>query len=316
MNNTTINKIGMMNDGFYNNVIDRFVDLKLSTRDFTPVISKKRIISRNKWLDLVYRVPNLVLRREITHTFRKVKNALKSVKQSWNIFVNLDMPFVLFKLSPSIPDRFLSSPRIGVLGEKEKSAFENQITNYNLEIFSSNIYGRDYVFHQVPEHRILQSKQVQHKQEMKIIIHSDSFLSRLIPFANLIESKIKKRDFAVTQSTIFKFLSTPEPKGISPKSSIEGDSISSELDRINKTHINVQNIEKRQIYLNYPEIEHVKSPPAEIIKEKIIEKEVESKPLHEIPGTPEIDVNRLADQVYSAIERKIKIERERRGIFG
>jgi hypothetical protein len=71
----------------------------------------------------------------------------------------------------------------------------------------------------------------------------------------------------------------------------------------------------KNIYRTYPEIEHVASTHAEIIKERVIEKEVESKPPQGTPQLPSIDVNRLADQVYSVIERKIRIEKERRGFY-
>lgn len=66
------------------------------------------------------------------------------------------------------------------------------------------------------------------------------------------------------------------------------------------------------IYHTYPRIEPVtsKETPQIIKEERIIEKEVASKSLQ----LPKINVDRLADQVYQLMERKIRIERERRGL--
>jgi hypothetical protein len=52
------------------------------------------------------------------------------------------------------------------------------------------------------------------------------------------------------------------------------------------------------------------------IKERVIEKGEESKLPHATPQLPGIDVNRLADEVYQMMERKLRIEKERRGLYG
>ena len=64
------------------------------------------------------------------------------------------------------------------------------------------------------------------------------------------------------------------------------------------------------IYHTYPRIEPLTSRESHQIirEEKVIEKEVER-----LPQLPKIDVNRLADQVYQLMEKRIRIERERRG---
>jgi hypothetical protein len=96
-------------------------------------------------------------------------------------------------------------------------------------------------------------------------------------------------------------------------------------DFINSTFINIMNnkqralnnmeMEKAPIYHTYPKIEHVTATHTEIIKERVIEKEEDIKPLHATPQLPSIDLNRLTDQVYQMLERKIRIERERRGLL-
>jgi hypothetical protein len=97
-------------------------------------------------------------------------------------------------------------------------------------------------------------------------------------------------------------------------------------DFINFSSLNSMNNNQRQhtlemekaasIYHTHPEIEHVTTTRTEIIKERVIEKEEESKPPHAAPQLPSIDVNRLTDQIYQMMERKIRIEKERRGLYG
>jgi D-hexose-6-phosphate mutarotase len=92
-------------------------------------------------------------------------------------------------------------------------------------------------------------------------------------------------------------------------------------DFINRSSFNIINkkneqmqlgIKKAPIYHTYPKIEHVTSTHRELIKEKVIEKE--DRTPHATPQLPSIDVNRLADQIYQVIERRVRIERERRGL--
>nr|CBH39153.1 hypothetical protein BSM_26310 [uncultured archaeon] len=79
-----------------------------------------------------------------------------------------------------------------------------------------------------------------------------------------------------------------------------------------ETHLHTLEIEKVPLYHTYPRIEHVTSTQTEIIKERVIEKE--DKPPHATPQLPSVDVNRLTDQVYQLMERKVRIERERGGL--
>ena len=87
-----------------------------------------------------------------------------------------------------------------------------------------------------------------------------------------------------------------------------GSVINTEIDRLMT--------EKTNIYGAYPEIEHVASTPAEIIKERVLEREVDSGSPEVTSQSAAVDIDRLADQVYSSIERKLVIEKERRGLYG
>ncbi|RZN35495.1 MAG: hypothetical protein EFT35_08475 [Methanophagales archaeon ANME-1-THS] len=67
------------------------------------------------------------------------------------------------------------------------------------------------------------------------------------------------------------------------------------------------------LYHSYPGLEHHTAVRIEVVKERVVEK-VSEKPPQATPQPPSIDVNRLADQVYHFIERRVRIERERRGL--
>jgi len=79
--------------------------------------------------------------------------------------------------------------------------------------------------------------------------------------------------------------------------------------------INATASDPRRIYRRYPELEHVEPVRAKIIEEREVLRENKSEP---DLGRQLIDLNlnRLSDQVYSLIEKRIRIERERRGLYG
>ncbi len=77
------------------------------------------------------------------------------------------------------------------------------------------------------------------------------------------------------------------------------------------------------IYGSYPKQEHLSGLKVQVAKEKPAIKEA----FHELDSKLKasdlkaldlnaIDLNRISDRVCSIIERKLKTERERRGIFG
>lgn len=84
--------------------------------------------------------------------------------------------------------------------------------------------------------------------------------------------------------------------------------LKSELNGFNNLKIHT-----KELSYYYPEMEHQKTFQTEIVKQKILEKDQGFQDSNN--SIPDIDVNKMADQVYSIIERKIKIERERRGLF-
>lgn len=84
--------------------------------------------------------------------------------------------------------------------------------------------------------------------------------------------------------------------------------LKSELNEFNNLKLHA-----KELSYYYPEMEHQKTFQSETVKEKILEKDQGFQDSNN--SIPDIDVNKMADQVYSIIERKIKIERERRGLF-
>ena len=77
---------------FSQKIVGKYTNLKLFSTNFAPIISTKRVIPHRRWLELVYALPYLVLRREIFNSFKRTKNVLTAVKPIWNIFVHLDFP--------------------------------------------------------------------------------------------------------------------------------------------------------------------------------------------------------------------------------
>ncbi len=81
------------------------------------------------------------------------------------------------------------------------------------------------------------------------------------------------------------------------------------------TNTNVLWVEPAPTYHTYPEIEHINTH-TEVIKESVVVKEVDSRPSAVTSQSATVDINHLADQVCSSIERKLMIEKERRGLYG
>jgi D-hexose-6-phosphate mutarotase len=82
------------------------------------------------------------------------------------------------------------------------------------------------------------------------------------------------------------------------------------------SNANVSWVGTTPTYHTYPEIEHITHTHTEVIKESVVGKEVDSRPSEVTSQSATVDITRLADQVYSSIERKLMIEKERRGLYG
>jgi hypothetical protein len=92
MNNIERVKMELVDRVFSQKIVGKYTNLKLFSTNFAPIISTKRVIPHRRWLELVYALPYLVLRREILNSFKRTMNVFASVKQIWNILVHLDFP--------------------------------------------------------------------------------------------------------------------------------------------------------------------------------------------------------------------------------
>jgi hypothetical protein len=448
----------LIDKGFAQKIADRYSNLNLFSINFAPIISTKRFIPRMKWLELVYALPYLVLRREILNSFKRTKNVLTSVKRIWNIFVRFEFPLSRYEYITTRSHRFsreimktrdpgskipvkhladimypVSSPYVnhvksrgfyfaypysqlkpssmelaqpvsrepsGIETEKEP-AVKN--TNYQLPVVThqppvvshrppavcyedqatyiltntSDFITPLFSYYPFKPTFFLRQKTGQVKQR-KVPLNLQKSDAVYRPYAHIeketllngqkISSQLKQSSMELVppvsrettgleteKESAFANYQLPvvthqppvvshKPLGVSNKN-LDTYILPSRSDLItplfsyysaqkiktdmgekaiydilpyfnfrNNKQMYTSEVEKAPIYHIYPEIEHITSTHTEVMKERVIEKEEESEPPHVTPQLPGIDVNRLADQVYSVIERKVRIERERRGL--
>ena len=500
----------LIDRGFSQKIMDQHTNLQLFTTKFSPAISTKRISPRMKWLELVYALPYLVLRREILNSFKKTKNVLTSVKRMWNILVRFEFPLSRYEYTTTRLHRFsrekmkmqdtrykmqikpvsdilypVSSPSGNLVkdrdfyfaypyahieretlqnGQKMNSYFksssmelaqpasyetskretkkESPVKNYQLPVVTHqspvvshmpsavrydedqatyilsstsdittplfsyysfnpalflsqktvpvkqreallNLQKSDAVYRPYAQldretmqkgQRIISnsksssmelaqpasyetSKRETKKEspvknyQLPVVTHQPPVVSHKPPAARYEDQAtyILRSASDITTPLFSYLLSTLRHKpAVVSNESMEKTSIFSSAKEFitplfsyysaqkiktgvgekaiydippyfnfrNNKQMHTSEVEKAPIYHTYPEIEHVTSTHTEIMKERVIEKGEESEPPHATPQLPSIDVNRLADQVYQMMERKLRIERERRGLYG
>jgi len=367
-----------------------------------------------RWLEFVYALPYLVLRREILNSFKKTKNFFASAKQIWNIFVHLDFPISRYEYITTRLHRFsreivkmqdtrykmqvkpvsgilypVSTPYVNHVNSRgfylksssmelahrvsrETTGIETEkesaVTNYQVPVITiqpptashkpsaasyinhaSYILPRisDLITHPFRHYSIkpaffLRHKTVPVKQRevSRIYQKSDAPYGHLetLQKGQKIISHLKSFPMALAQPLSHETSTTRTEKELAfqnyrlPMVSHQPSAVSNNnlgtyippttSDFINLSSFNIikkneqmqLGVEKTPLYHTYPEIEHVTSTHTEMIKERVIEKEIDSKPSHATPQLPSIDLNRLTDQIYQLMERKVRIERERRGL--
>jgi len=276
----------LVDRGFSQKIVDKYTNLKLFTANFAPIISTRRVIPHKRWLELVYAMPYLVLRREILNSFKRTMNVFASAKQIWNIFVHLEFPLSRYEYITTRLHRF---------------SRENRNIQYPLSSPYVNLVNTPGFYFESSSMALAQP--VSH--ETTRIETESAFTNYPLPLVTQQPLVVIHKPSAVSNKNLVTYMH--------PSTS----------DFINSTFINIMNnkqralnnmeMEKAPIYHTYPKIEHVTSTHTELIKEKVIEKE--DKPLQATPQLPSFDLNRLTDQVYQLLERKIRIERERRGLL-
>ena len=314
-----------IDSGFSQKMGEKYTNLKLFTTNFAPITSTKRIIPRMKWLELVYALPHLVLRREILNLFKRTKNVFASAKQTWNLFVHLDFPRSSYEYITTRLDRFsrefmkiqvkpvsgipypISSSYVNHVNSRGFYFIQSLIAqpvslkNYGIETEKESPVATNYQVPMITTPPLVVSHKplgVSNKNQVTIVLHSSS------DFIRPLFSSYYSMDKEAGQKIVPDFKSSSITQPINHETAKVGNE---------QTHLNTPEVEKVPIYHTYPKIEHVTATHTEIIKERVIEKE--DKVSHATPQLPRIDVNRLTDQVYQMMARKIRIERERRGLL-
>lgn len=326
--------MNIIDNNFHQKITHKHV-VPFSTSDFKPILTKRVIIAK-KGLDFVYKTSNLILEQKINNLSKNTKNVYKDVKLKLNILISLNFP--------SNENKFLlNSKKVFLAGKGDKSASNNfHLHQWRISRFIDNLLQlpklnqfsliktqkiveinknqeklsnkQNFIFNQLLKQR--------NKQNETRIFFNSAPVKRVI-HSNIRELKIKKNEFE-REFMNKNHLSVIKTQ-FKPKLYHKIDSFTNSIGKISthilnfedeKIDLNEFNVEKRYTNFHYPEIEHIKSHSTEIIKEKVIEKVEESTPSPENAALPDIDLNILTDRVYSALEQKIKIERERRGLFG
>ena len=332
-------KTEQIDRGFAQKIADKYTNLQLFTTDFTPIISTKRIIPRMTGLELIYALSYLVLRREILNSFKKTKNVFTSVKQIWNIFVHLDFPLSRYEYITTRLHRFsreimkIQDPRSKIQVKQVSSPYVNLVKS---RFKSSSMELTQPLSHEtsrieiekesaVPNYQLpavpLQPSLVSHEPftvsnknlEASVLTGVSNFITPLFSYySKLPLAKLAQPVSQETAKVAVTNYQLPVATSLLPAVSHKPAEIMNDK----QMNLNTSWVDKAPLYHTYPKIEHLTSTHTEIIKERIIEKEEESKPPHATPQSAIVDVNHLADQVYSFIERKIRIEKERRGFYG
>ena len=348
MKDIRITDMKLVDGGFSQKIIDRHTSLRLSTTNFAPVTSAKGIVPRRRWLELTYAMPHTILRPDILNSFTTIKNM-------WNIFHLSDMgiqPIAgikkeLIELSLLNPQKIDTTHRPS--GHTGREVFQPP----TMKISQPMSYGRavtrtetvdgqktTVVKHVQPpsyersdvrtvirrgreplqdEGRITVVKPAQppryERSDVRIVIqrgreplHDEETMTVVKPVQPMIRETSAGGAWIERLRCEHTYIDHPLLTIAHRMLPSVGSVINTEIDRLMT--------EKTNIYGAYPEIEHVASTPAEIIKERVLEREVDSGSPEVTSQSAAVDIDRLADQVYSSIERKLVIEKERRGLYG
>jgi hypothetical protein len=319
-------KMELIDREFSKKIVDKYTNLQLFTTDFAPITSTKRIIPRRRWLELVYALSHLVLRREILNSFKRTKNVFASAKQIWNIFLHLEIPRSRYEYITTRLDRFSGEnmkfpvKHVSDIPYPISSSYVNHVKSHGFYFISSSIaqpvslehsrilgtekelpVATNYQVPMVTTPPLVVSPKplgVSNKNQETIVLHSTS------DFIRPLFSSYYSLDKEAGQKIVSYLKSSSIAQPVNHETAEVGNE---------QTHLNTSEIEQVPIYHTYPRIEHVTATHTEIIKERVIEKE--DKASHATTQLPSIDVNRLTDQVYQMMARKIRIERERRGLL-
>jgi len=138
-------RMELIDTGFSQRLMDRHADSHLFKIDFPVISHTKRNIARIRSLELIYALPHLVLRREITNSFAITKKIVNSVKQMWNVSVYLEFPLNRCEDLKSgmkrglIPKNYQMSL---VTGQKPAKSHDPSVSGHRREYTVTSLFNR------------------------------------------------------------------------------------------------------------------------------------------------------------------------------
>lgn len=380
---------------FAQRVANRYAGMKSVTSGLSPLVSTKRfMLFLNRWMELVYIMPYVTLRREILKSLIKTRTNLTTqpIQQIWNIMVYLkgntisaqygkNLAFLEKMVSAEAGNIYLSSqktePKFNdttILNLSHPFYFSGgtRLTTPTSKAVTSNAEVAERTEHRAGQATINPLAEPSTTEPSRDAGFLQLTLSHAYPLVShqpiaLSYNKpmiVTQPGYSAKQETINRASSEPVssaleeserksgitdstiPSGIQGSidetfnshplsyTSLEGDKQGREVvlagelrsfaegalpqdrDVFNRSQTDFQSLgQRKSIYRTFPTFETA-SPGvfAQSTTNKKEEKVREATPSAKPTQPQNLDLDRVADQVYRLIERKIRIERERRGL--
>ncbi len=313
--------MGLINLHFSEKIMFKHGDLSLSNSDFITKLFKKLHSYSHRSPDLIYALP-FILKRSVLNKYLKMissKSTSNILSHNIPINLNLNLPLSgeknvfdvsLTKNTQNIQKgqffiNELFSPNFSLLFttyltkllDIQKSGKHRELgfLNFN-KVFKTICNGKRPIF----ATNILTRFDQMGRDERQINRHFLEIEDAFTPYI--------KNSFFATNLILNKYNAFKDNKKLFDNDYIDNYVSNREFDDYNPK------ISHKSLFYNYPEIAHLKTSQKEVVKEKTMGKELDSEFTVSETSLSNIDVNKMADQVYSIIERRIKIERERRGL--
>lgn len=307
--------IGLASEKFSKNIIRRHTTFSMPRALIT---FRKKVFSFLNRMNLIYAFPMMIIRRTVL-TSEKTR-ITKTTPKTWNIF-NIQAEFK-FPLS-----RYVISPSAGIL-TSETSEVEANVSSH-MPLLSQPSLPRTFLDMGYPI-QAQTSIPVDGSAILKTVFEKQIGSISETALTHVLKTALEKPSGTLLKrslSTVLKTVSYGFPMATKESESSAMELLTSRIipsmqqkaplfggsDAYDGFTPTMQD-RSRRTEPTYTLAEHVLRTSPQVIretKERIVEKEVAPEPRERL-SAPE--TNRLADQVYQLIERKIRIERERRGL--
>jgi Tfp pilus assembly protein FimV len=335
----------LITQGFSQKILDKYTWLRLFTLNFSPLISTKGfVLFLSRWIELVYALPYIILTREILTSSKEPSTitVLQPFKQIWNILVHLERIPSSSQYGQQPPSYLVTQPpakaRISWknfnIFQPQNMALLNLRTNYlsqgmPLTLEKSDI--KHYPYKPVEEQSLTAKPFQTAESRVQDIQRQLSTADRQLQLTSHQLLSLSYKPSTISQA-VENYLSTikagtPQPSreeatngeeielsDKSPRRYPELESIKQKRPGFRRAELNLSELDgiEHIHYRNFPKMDFVTSgaTPELVRNEMKVEKEAPQKPAQ----LSKTDMNRLTDEVYRLLERKIRIERERRGL--